>query len=268
MALSLGFLVSRTLRTKGAALMAEIQRVAAPYAQIAQTIREEIYAGRLRPGDTVPSVRELAAEYGVSRNTADKALSALRSEGVVVAIVGVGTQVADQAPTVQTGGTRIRRMLSTGRSTRVGERSEILSSELTAAPDDVAVALNIEAGSPVVRRRRRFLDEYGVAAISTSWLAGSLADVAPELLSPKSIEGGTIGAVSRATGRQPAPGLDTAKARLATEEDAEALGLDLPSAVLVVETRLSDEDGVPLEFGVDVIGPDRPWTVGYDLSLG
>lgn len=246
--------------------MAELQRVPAPYAQIAQRIRDEIHAGTLQPGDRVPSVRELSKEYGVSRATADKALSALRSEGLVIAVTGVGTQVADQVPSVQTGGVRFRRMLSIGRATRVGERSEILSAELVPAPDDVAAALALEVGAPAVRRRRRFLDEEGVAAISTSWLAGELADAVPALLSPERIQGGTIGAVSAATGRQPAPGLDTAKARLATADEAEALGLDQPSAVLVVEARLSDEDGKPLEFGVDVIGPDRPWSVGYDLS--
>lgn len=189
--------------------MAELQRVPAPYAQIAQRIRDEIHSGTLQPGDRVPSVRELSKEYGVSRATADKALSALRSEGLVIAVTGVGTQVADQVPTVQTGGVRFRRMLSIGRATRVGERSEILSAELAPAPDDVAAALAIEVGAPAVRRQRRFLDEEGVAAISTSWLAGELADAVPALLSPERIQGGTIGAVSAATGRQPAPGLDT-----------------------------------------------------------
>lgn len=247
--------------------MATLKRVAPPYAQIAQHIRDEIHAGRLLPGDRVPSVRDLAAEYGVSRATADKALSALRSEGLVVAVTGVGTQVAEVIPTVQSGGTRFRRMLSTGRATRAGERSEIVSSELASAPDDVATALRIAPGSPAVRRHRRFVDEDGVAALSTSWLAGGLAETVPALLRVESIKGGTIGAVCAATGRQPAPGLDTAISRLATEEEAAVLGLDLPAAVLVIETRLCDEDGVPLEFGVDVIGPGRPWTVGYDLSL-
>lgn len=247
--------------------MSELKRVAAPYAQIAQHIRDEIHAGRLVPGDRVPSVRDLAAQYGVSRATADKALSALRSEGVVIAVTGIGTQVADQLPTVQTGGTRFRRMLSTGRATRMGERSEVLSSEMTPAPEDVAEALQVPVRVPVIRRRRRFMDEDGVSALSTSWLPGELAADAPELLSIERIEGGTLGAVVRATGRQPASGHDTARARLATKAEAEALGLDRPIAVLVVETRLTDEDGVPIEYGVDVIGPDRPWSVGYDLSL-
>lgn len=247
--------------------MAEIRRVAAPYAQIAQSIRDEIHAGRLRPGDRVPSVRDLASEYKVSRATADKALSALRSEGLVIAVTGVGTVVAEQPPTMQSGGARFRRMITTGRATRTGERSEIISSELVPAPDGVATALCVDAGSPVVRRVRRFIDGDGVAALSTSWLPGDLADAVPALLSTASIPGGTIGAVRAATGRQPASGVDTASARLATDDEAEHLGLTQPAAVMVVEARLSDEDGAPLEYGVDVIGPGRPWAVGYDLSL-
>lgn len=247
--------------------MAEIKRAPAPYAQIAQHIRDTIHSGQLRPGDRVPSVRDLASEYGVSRATADKALSALRSEGLVVAVTGIGTIVAEQPPTVQGGGARFRRMLSTGRATRAGERSEIISSELVPAPDDVAAALRVSVGASVVRRVRRFTDDDGVAALSTSWLPGDLAEAAPALLETSSIPGGTLGAVRAATGRQPASGVDTATARLATDDEAEHLGLPQPSAVMVVETRLSDEDGVPLEYGVDVIGPGRPWAVGYDLSL-
>jgi GntR family transcriptional regulator len=158
-------------------------------------------------------------------------------------------------------------MLSTGRATRTGERSEIIASELAPAPADVAVALHVEVGTSVVRRQRRFIDEDGVAAVSTSWLPGDLADAVPALLQTESIPGGTIGAVSAATGRQPASGMDTATSRLATDEEAAALGLDHPAAVLVIEARLSDEDGAPLEYGVDIIGPGRPWAIGYDLSL-
>jgi DNA-binding GntR family transcriptional regulator len=248
--------------------VAQLQRAAPPYAQVAQHIRDQIHAGDLRPGDRVPSVRELSAEWGISRATADKALSALRSEGLVVAVTGVGTVVAPQLPTVQTGGNRFRRMLTTGRATRAGERSEILSSDLVDGPDDVLRALLVKDNPRVVRRRRRFIDEDGtVVAISTSWLPASAARAVPALLTTDPIPGGTIGALREATGRQPAQGNDTATARLATDEEAADLGLDQPVAVLVVEARLADEDGEMIEYGVDVIRPGRSWAVGYDLSL-
>lgn len=247
--------------------MPEIRRHAAPYAQIAQSIRDQIHSGALRPGDAVPSVRDLSSSWKVSRATADKALSALRSEGLVEAVPGVGTRVRTQVPTVQDGGTRVRRMLSVGRATREGERSEILGSELATAPADVADALRIDPGAPVVRRQRRFLDDSGVAAVSTSWLPGALADAVPALLRTERVPGGTIGAVREATGRQPGPVTCSATARLVTGQEAELLGLEMPQAVLVMTTSVCDEDGRPMEYGVDLIRPGLTWSTGYDMSL-
>jgi AcrR family transcriptional regulator len=66
----------------------------APYLRIAAEIRRRIAAGELRPGDTVPSTRQLTREFGVALATATKALAALRQEGVVTAVPRVGTVVA------------------------------------------------------------------------------------------------------------------------------------------------------------------------------
>ncbi|WP_281903982.1 TetR/AcrR family transcriptional regulator C-terminal domain-containing protein [Phytohabitans aurantiacus] len=66
----------------------------APYARIASDIRRRIAAGELRPGDRVPSTRQLMREFGVALATATKALAMLRQEGVVTAVPRVGTVVA------------------------------------------------------------------------------------------------------------------------------------------------------------------------------
>jgi DNA-binding GntR family transcriptional regulator len=242
----------------------KIQRVP-PYAQIANTLRQKIKDGELRPGDRLPSVRNLATEYGVSPVTADKALSALRSEGLLIGSPS-GSTVAENVTAAQTGGDRFRRMISTGRATRPGERSEIQSSELVSAPDEVADALTLQHGANVIRRVRHFLDDDGLAAISTSWLASDLAETVPALLNTAPLEGGTIGAIQRAAGRQATMGVDTARARLVTEQEAEAFGVETPAAVLVIESRVADNDGNPIEYGVDVIAPGRPWPVSYDLG--
>lgn len=244
---------------------AKLQRVP-PYAQIAEALRRKIEAGDLRPGDRVPSVRNLAAEYGVSAVTADKALSALRSEGLLVGSPGVGSTVAEPTTTAQTGGERFRRMLATGRATRPGEQSEIKTAELVSAPDEVETALDLEPGGVVVRRVRHFTDATGLAAISTSWLDGELAEAAPALLRLAPIDGGTIGAVRDATGRTAATCVTTAAARLATPEEAEAFDIEPPVAVLVIESRVADGEGAPVEYGVDVIAPGRTWPVTYDLT--
>lgn len=246
--------------------MPRIERNPPPYMQVIAHIKSQIERGDLGPGDMIPSDRQLAADWGISRATAQKVVTALRAEGLVESEYGVGTRVRRQVPTVQHGGTRFRRMLTIGRATREGERSEILGSELTTAPDDVAAALGLDPGAHAVRRRRRFLDDSGVTAISTSWLAGALAEAVPALLSAEPIPGGTLTAVIEATGRQPGTVTDSATARLLTVEEAEALGLDLPQAVLVTTSTLCDEDGKVIEYGVDLIRPGLTWSIGSDLS--
>jgi AcrR family transcriptional regulator len=68
-----------------------------PYARIVAELRQEIEAGVLVPGSRVPSTREITQRWGVAMATATKVLAALRQEGLVRAIPGVGTIVGAAA---------------------------------------------------------------------------------------------------------------------------------------------------------------------------
>jgi DNA-binding transcriptional regulator YhcF (GntR family) len=72
--------------------------VTAPYAQIVADIGRRIESGELAPGDRVPSARQITREWGVAIATATKALAALRQEGLVQAVPGVGTVVYAAPP--------------------------------------------------------------------------------------------------------------------------------------------------------------------------
>jgi DNA-binding GntR family transcriptional regulator len=72
--------------------------MSAPYLRIVDEIRGRIVAGQLRPGDRVPSARQITQDWGVAIATATKALAALQADGLVRAIVGVGTVVAETPP--------------------------------------------------------------------------------------------------------------------------------------------------------------------------
>lgn len=67
------------------------------YLQIADEIRRLVALGALKPGDRLPTVRELAARTRVNRNTSARAIQQLESEGVVRTRVGQGTFIADGA---------------------------------------------------------------------------------------------------------------------------------------------------------------------------
>jgi hypothetical protein len=70
-----------------------------PYLQIAAQLRARIDAGELAPGDTMPTVKELAAANGVSVGTAHRALALLADEGRVTVSRGVRAIVASLPPT-------------------------------------------------------------------------------------------------------------------------------------------------------------------------
>jgi GntR family transcriptional regulator len=64
------------------------------YYQLMDRLRELIEKENWKPGDRIPSENQLMDEYGVSRNTAKKAIEELVQEGILYRIQGKGTFVA------------------------------------------------------------------------------------------------------------------------------------------------------------------------------
>lgn len=63
------------------------------YEQVLYAARKAIISGELREGAVFPSVRTLSAEYRINPNTVQKALTALRNEGLIESIPGIGNRV-------------------------------------------------------------------------------------------------------------------------------------------------------------------------------
>jgi GntR family transcriptional regulator, histidine utilization repressor len=70
------------------------------YQQLKRHLMDQISAGRLKPGDRLPSEHELARRFSVSRMTATRAFNELEAEGQIVRVQGVGSFVS--APKVET----------------------------------------------------------------------------------------------------------------------------------------------------------------------
>ena len=71
-----------------------------PGLQLSWRLRALISSGHLRPGERLPSVRDLSTRAGVNVNTARAAYRRLEREGLVVSRHGLGTFVADRAEAV------------------------------------------------------------------------------------------------------------------------------------------------------------------------
>ena len=53
------------------------------YVQLSNQIIEGIASGKLKPGETLPSVRSLAADLGINLHTVNKAYTHLKQEGYI-----------------------------------------------------------------------------------------------------------------------------------------------------------------------------------------
>jgi GntR family mannosyl-D-glycerate transport/metabolism transcriptional repressor len=66
------------------------------YRQIADTLREQISSGELKPGDALPTESALQAMFSVSRVTIRQALKRLTEEQIIESIQGSGSYVKEE----------------------------------------------------------------------------------------------------------------------------------------------------------------------------
>jgi GntR family transcriptional regulator len=67
------------------------------YLQIKEQMRLAVATGAVRPGEQLPTVRELAGQLRINPNTIARVYRELQAEGLLVSRQGSGTFVADEA---------------------------------------------------------------------------------------------------------------------------------------------------------------------------
>jgi GntR family transcriptional regulator len=68
------------------------------YRQIIDQVRRMIASGQFKPGDELPSVRNVAAKHSVNPMTVSKAYGLLEAEGLVSRLRGQGMVIAERQP--------------------------------------------------------------------------------------------------------------------------------------------------------------------------
>ncbi len=82
------------------------------YLQLRQSLAHAIQQGRLRPGESLPAVRAMAAALGLAPNTVAKTYALLQDDGLTENRAGAGTRVrADSAAGQRSGLLELRRCL-------------------------------------------------------------------------------------------------------------------------------------------------------------
>jgi Transcriptional regulators len=213
------------------------------YEEIAESLRARIAAGEFAPGATIPSGRDLAEQWDVSRATAIKAVDVLRNDGVVVAKQGTGFVVME-TPVARPAGARragSARILGGMPFLRIG------TPDWAEPPARVAVALGISPGVLALRRIRVLqLPDGTPNSCVEAWFPPEIAEAAPRLADTAPIAEGTTRYVRRQTGRFPVEGVDITTVRLATDAEADRLNVATATPVAVLLHTAHDEEGRPL----------------------
>ncbi|MFH8518234.1 GntR family transcriptional regulator [Streptomyces gelaticus] len=219
---------------------------------IADALRKRIRSGELAPGVRLPGEPALVKSYGVAKETARRALMLLVSEGLAVRRKGSGTYVREFQPIRRVANRRLAQEgWGTGRSiwsSDVGERpmqvTDLRVYEAP-APTDVARALDLTEGTPVIVRDRLFTVEGEPVQAAVSYLPADLVRESP-IAQEDTGPGGTYARLAE-LGVKPVRFIEELRSRMPSQEESERLRLaDGTPVVEIYRTALTAQD-MPVE---------------------
>jgi len=248
--------------------MPKIQRTEPPYVQIANHYRKLILDGELKEGDQLPTMSDIANEWGVAPSTAARGIGQLAIERYVQ-ILARGTFVEPLRYTSDTPLARITRVHQSGRLAATDEWEIVRSAELTRVPIYVTELLDLDPSARVVRRESVIAagrkPKASPVALTFQWYPPHFAELVPQLLESYPIRGGAITAIEKATGLTVAHGEDHFHGRNTDEHESLALGVPNGSPILAAAYIWRAENGAVLEYGEFCL-PERR-TVRYDYDV-
>lgn len=222
------------------------------YIQLKDSLVADIKAGHYGTHQRLPSERELADHFQVSRMTARQALVQLAHDGVVYTRKGMGTFVAgpkiDQQLRALTGFTQ-------DVQTR-GERpsSRVLEACIIASTPEVAAMLRLAPGADAIKLARLRLADGFPLAIETAYLPSAPY---PNLLRHDFSEASLYRVLEEEYGVTLMKAEQAIEAALAQQRELELLELTPPAAVMRIQRLTFTGQGVPVEFVQSTYRGDR-----------
>jgi len=218
------------------------------YAQIVSQVEQAIADGRLAPGDRLPPERELAAEHGVSRMTVRQALQTLESRGLLRRSIGRsgGSFVAQP---------KLERDLGT-----FSGLSEQLRRQGVEAGARVVSARQVDGELEIVRVR---LADGEPFALERSRFPAGRFDGLLEL----DLTGSLYELLAERFDAAPVRAVERIEPVLADADEANALGVDAGTPLMLVDRTAYDADGLVVETARDVFRGDRTRIVAWTSEL-
>ena len=232
------------------------------YIQIAQAIIQSVQDGGLSYGEQIPSERDLAERYQVSRLTARQAIGELEKRGVAYRVQGKGTflarpQIRQASGLVSFSDELIQRGFQ--------PTSKVISSQVRESSESVAAKFEFVTGEPIFQLNRVRLANGQPVAVE---YASINLNLFPKI-EQEDFEKQSLFAVLRTRyGVYPAWAEAEIDARICTEDEGKWLDIPADQPVLVAH-RLTFTESFELVEVVDSVYPgDRfPIYIGRQRIL-
>ncbi|MGW7457039.1 GntR family transcriptional regulator [Streptomyces sp. NPDC054797] len=245
------------------------------YLQIADDLGQQIKNLVLRPGEQVPSESELMERYGVAQGTVRKAMTELRTTGLIVTHHGKGSYVRSRPPVQRKSSERFRRSHRTaGKAAYLAEAEQsgsvpsvrVLYVGPIEAPEDIAERLSVSPGTKVLARRRLYFSDGIPTEEATSYLPWDISKDIPELFE-ENPGGGGIYARLEEHGHTLAEFAETVRVRLASKAEIAALSLSPGSPIIHLTRNACSQDGRIVEVCDTLMAADQ-FVLDYRIPAG
>lgn len=231
------------------------------YQQVKEMLQQQIAAGKLQPGDRIPSERELCQQLGMSRTTIRQALSEAVNEGLLLRVHGKGTFVAHPfGPNIDQELFAITSFERTMRAS--GLKPSLIMLEVTQVPVDMEMArlLDMRPGTMVLR-----IDSLGTGneipmVLFHSWLPSQIGLPLLDEARQHEADGHFFSLYelhAQHTGQRWVTAHQTFEAALATAEQAHHLQIEAGAPVFMVKSVFESQDKTPIEYRRAVYRADR-----------
>ena len=206
------------------------------YDQLADQIRYDIYEGKFKQGEKIPSEFELSDIYGVSRSTVRKAISILVQENLLEKAHGKGTFVSS-AKTNQKHSSFLSftdNVKSMGQT--LTTRTILVSHETPTEGQRKFFNLGVNE-SLLKIERLRYVDNIAIC-METSWFMTEL-----DSLQNKNLNGSLYAVLQKEYNIHPLTGSKTIELCYASSEESELLDVPRGSALMLIEDQVYDSTG-------------------------
>ena len=222
------------------------------YQQIYEIWRQRIENGEVRPGDRIPTERELCDIYKVSQITVRQAIQMLVNEGLLVRRPRTGTRVAHRKFSQDL--IRLTSFSEDMRSRGLRPGGMVIRACEETAGLRVAEKLKLPDKTAVTRLERLRLAEDEPMAIETCHIPVALCPG----LAERNLEGVSLYDLLRLEYRVDVQWAQQSfEASSATSGEARLLGIKRGAPVLRTERLTFDATGRPVEYAISVYRGDR-----------